>query len=98
MSSPLLMKKRKRNGDDNIRKKSSVKGVKKSRKSSPMTSEGTIVGTQIDPSIGTLDSDLLADLIARKIKEVGAGLSLVETETRHIPGECLSWIIWKLGI
>ena len=98
MASPSLTKKRKINEDDNVPVvKSSIKGIKKSRKSSSMISEGASVGTQIDPSIGILDSHLLADLISRKIKEVGAGLSLVEKEPKHISGECLSWIIWRTG-
>lgn len=42
--------------------------------------------TNINTAIGKMDSDLLADYIARSTKRFAGDLSLVELEDRRIPG------------
>ncbi|MCJ1358807.1 MAG: hypothetical protein MMC33_008807 [Icmadophila ericetorum] len=83
---PSLSRKRKRNGNENLLvAKNPEEGAKKSRKSSSKVINDTSDGNRIDASIGSLDSHLIADLVARKIKEAGGDLSLIDIEAKYIP-------------
>ena len=85
---PSLSRKRKRNGNENLLvAKNPEEGAKKSRKSSSKVINDTSDGNRIDASIGSLDSHLIADLVARKIKEAGGDLSLIDIEAKYIPGK-----------
>ena len=49
---------------------------------------------RINLTIADLDSQLLADFVAQKVKKQGGDLSLVELEDRYLPG--ISKLIWKI--